>query len=724
MDQQLSTEEQEYQPLSGVTAEQGISTSISRRRFFKVLGSGLAVVLVFQDAFSLAPAGKKLAVAEQIPTSQVGAWLHIGSEGTVTVFTGKVEVGQNIRTSLAQVVAEELQVPLAAIKMVMGDTDLVPFDAGTFGSRSTPAMGMQLKKAAASAREILLDLAARELKVDKSTLKVADGKVLHPSTKKVLPFGKITQGKNILLAVSDQVALTPADQWQVAGKSLPKVNGRDILTGRHQFVSDMKLPGMLYGKILRGPATGATITAMDLTAAQAIPGVRVVREGDFVGVAAPDPATASKALALLKAEWKQADLPSRAQIFQYFKDHATEEQSRGGNAPDTSGQPAAGGKQAGKTLHATYQVDYIAHAPMEPRAALARWENGKLTVWTGTQRPFGVQADLAGAFNLERDQVRVIMPDTGSAYGGKHSGEAALEAARLAKVVGKPVKLTWTREEEFKWAYFRPAGLIEVSSGVKDDGTLTSWELHNYNSGPSGIRTPYTVADAQSIFHPVKSPLKQGSYRGLASTANIFVIESHMDDLARLVNQDPLTFRLKNLEEPRLRAVFEAAAKGFGWGQRQPAPDHGFGIGGGTEKGGFTATCAEIVVNPQTGEVKVIRTVTAFECGAVVNPAHLDNQIMGAVVQGLGGALFEAIDFENGRILNPKFSQYRVPRFKDTPQIEIIQLNRKDLPSAGAGEAPIVGVAPAIRNAIAHATGIRLKTLPLAPNGLELNVKN
>jgi isoquinoline 1-oxidoreductase len=355
---------------------------------------------------------------------------------------------------------------------------------------------------------------------------------------------------------------------------------------------------------------------------------------------------------------------------------------------------------------------------MEPRAALAQWGNGRLTVWTGTQRPFGVQADLAEAFRLSPGQVRVIMPDTGSAYGGKHSGEAAIEAARLAKAVQKPVKLTWTREEEFKWAYFRPAGLIEVSSRVQDDGTLRSWKLHNYNSGAAGIHTPYQVADPESVFHPLDSPLKQGSYRGLAATANIFVIESHMDDLARLVNQDPLAFRLKNLQEPRLRAVFEAAAKGFGWGQRQAAPDHGFGIGGGTEKGGFTATCAEIAVNRQTGEVKVIRMVTAFECGAVVNPAHLNHQIMGAIVQGIGGALFEAIDFEKGRILNPSFAQYRVPRFKDTPQIEIIQLNRPDLPSVGAGEAPIVGVAPALRNAIADATGIKLKTLPLAPKGI------
>ncbi|MDQ3290710.1 MAG: molybdopterin-dependent oxidoreductase, partial [Bacteroidota bacterium] len=362
-------------------------------------------------------------------------------------------------------------------------------------------------------------------------------------------------------------------------------------------------------------------------------------------------------------------------------------------------------------------------APMEPRAALAQWENGKLTVYTGTQRPFGVQSDLAEEFKIPEEKVRVIMPDTGSAYGGKHSGEAALEAARLAKATGKPVKLIWTRPEEFTWAYFRPAGVIEVSSGVKNDGTLTAWEFHNYNSGGSGMRTPYEVANQQIQYHPSDSPLKQGSYRGLAATANIFVLESQMNDLAQLVNQEPLAFRLKNLKEPRLKAVLEAVAKAFNWGKIKPAPDHGFGIAGGTEKGGFTATCAEVAVDRNTGEVKVLRTVTAFECGAIINPEHLDNQIMGAIVQGLGGALFEAVDFENGKILNPTFAQYRVPRFKDIPTIQIIQLNRPDLPSAGAGEAPIVAIAPAIRNAIADATGLKLKTLPLAPNGLSAHLK-
>ncbi|WP_114782786.1 xanthine dehydrogenase family protein molybdopterin-binding subunit [Botryobacter ruber] len=700
-------------------AEQQRAFSNSRRRFLKLFGGGIAVAFVLQDVSAFVPGPAEPVLLRAADSKEVGGWLHIGQDDVITVFTGKVEVGQNIRTSLAQVVAEELRVPVNSIKMVMGDTDLVPYDAGTFGSRTTPQMGPQLRRAAATARGMLLDMAAQEWKTAKSTLKLADGKVVHSKNKKALSYGQLTRGKELQQAVVNDVALTPVEEWKVAGTSVPKVNGRDIITGRHKYVSDMKLPGMLYGKILRPPAYGATVTSADVSAARAIPGVVVVHEKDFIGVAAPNRATVAKAADAVKVQWSAApQQPSRSGIFSYLKKNVYNSGSRGGRGNTVKGSVMDGMAAAAKTLQETYHIDYIAHAPMEPRAALAHWENGKLTVWTGTQRPFGVQEELAKEFTISKENVRVIMPDTGSAYGGKHSGEAAIEAARLAKAAQKPVKLTWTREEEFIWAYFRPAGVIEASSGVKNDGTLTSWEFHNYNSGPAGIRTPYEVPNQLIQYHPVESPLRQGSYRGLASTANIFVLESQMDDMAALVGMDPLAFRLKNLQDARLKAAFEAAAQAFGWNKTKPATDHGFGIGGGTEKGGYTATCAEVAVDRKTGEVKVVRAVTAFECGTIINPEHLENQILGSIVQGLGGALFEAVDFENGKILNPRFAQYRVPRFRDMPAIEIIQLNRKDLPPAGAGEAPIVGIAPAIRNAIAAATGVRLKALPLVPNGL------
>jgi isoquinoline 1-oxidoreductase len=357
--------------------------------------------------------------------------------------------------------------------------------------------------------------------------------------------------------------------------------------------------------------------------------------------------------------------------------------------------------------------------PLEPRAAVAEWADGKLTVWTGTQMPFRVRGDLATTFGLAQDKVRVIVPDTGSGYGGKHTGEAAQEAARLAKAAGRPVKLVWTREEEFTWAYFRPAGVIEAKAGVKKDGTLTAWEFHNYNSGASAIGTPYEVSNYLIEFHAADAPLKQGSYRALASPVNCFARESLMDDLAAAAGIDPLEFRLKNLKDARLRAVLQAAAKRFGWGKQKPGKGRGYGLACGTEKGGYAATCAEVEVDGDSGAVRVVRIVTAFECGAILNPDHLSSQIEGGVMMALGGALFEEVRFKEGKITNPRLSDYRVPRFRDLPELETVLVNRKDLPSAGAGEAPAIAVPGALGNALFAATGTRLRSLPLVPGGLK-----
>jgi len=449
-------------------------------------------------------------------------------------------------------------------------------------------------------------------------------------------------------------------------------------------------------------------------------GVTVVRDGSFVGVAAPSEQQAEQALAAIRAKWKSSSEPSEKDLFAELKKGDREREGGfGGWGNSSRGELAKGLAAAEHKVKATYTIAYIAHVPLEPRAAVAEWKDGRLTVWTGTQRPFGVRTELARAFGIAQDRVRVIVPDMGSGYGGKHSGEAALEAARLAKTAGKPVKLVWTREEEFTWAYFRPAGVIEANAGVDKDGLLTAWEFHNYNSGASAIRTLYEVPNQRIAFHSARSPLRQGSYRALAATANQFARERHMDDLAHAAKMDPLAFRLKNLNDRRLRAVLEAAARQFGWGKSKPAAGHGLGIAGGFEKGSFVATCAEVSVDRPSGKVQVLRAVTAFECGAVLNPDHLKNQVEGAVVQGLGGALFEAIRFDKGQILNARFSRYRVPRFSDVPALETVLLDRKDLPSAGAGETPIVAIAPAVGNAIFQATGVRLRSLPMVPNGLK-----
>lgn len=683
--------------------------TVTRRNFIKLLGGGVAVVLTWSDLFSSAPE----ALADD---ASIAAWVHIHENGKVSVFTGKVEVGQNIRTSLAQVVAEELSVPVNSIDMIMGDTLLTPYDRGTYGSLTTPTMGPKLRKAAASLKEALTDMAATQWKTDKQSLKAKDGRITDPASGKSLLYGDITKGQKIVLPLNDKVTLTPAEQWTVAGTSVPKVNGKDFVSGKHKYVSDMVMPGMVYGKVLRAPAYGATLISADVEKAKLSPSITIVQEKDFIGVTAPDPQTAANALARIDAQWSTTPQPSRENIFTYLKEKSRQP-NNGQSAKDAAAKAFTASSMKVKQ---DFEIQYIAHVPLEPRAAVAVWEKDQLTVWTGTQRPFGVQEELADAFSISKEKIRVIMPDTGSAYGGKHSGEAAVEAARLAKAVGKPVKLVWTREEEFKWAYLRPGGLIEVAASASKEGAITSWEFHNYNSGNAGIDMPYEATNKLVQYHPSDTPLKQGSYRGLAATANIFAIESVMDDLARSLKLDPLAFRLRNLKDERLKNVLQTAADKFGWNKGKKA-GYGQGIACGFLKNSYIAICVEVTYNKATAELKIVRAVAAYDCGAIINPVHLESQVMGCILQGIGGALFEEIDFKDGRILNASLFSYRVPRFTDIPPLDIILVNRKDLPSAGAGETPIVGIAPAIRNAIVDATGIRLYNLPLIPQGLKTN---
>ena len=686
--------------------------TFGRRQFLKGFSAGIAL---------LVPLSHLLAQEEQQGESgrggagrdvpqEIGAWIHIEPDGSVVVYTGKVEFGQNIRTSLAQAVAEELHVPLTTVRLVMGDTELTPFDMGTFGSRTTPTMAPQLRKAAAAARETLIALAAERWQVAPDTVRIVDARFVNGDQSKSMTLAEIAKGLKLVKTISPDVKTTPVEQWTIAGRSIAKVDGRDFVTGRHDYTSDLRREGMLFGVVVRPPRLNATLETGQTFPAE-FGGARIVHDGNFLGVVAPDPLTATNAAKSIKARWKLSEQPTSAALFDSFRKNAREGRGR------PVGSIAEGLAAADKTLEQTYTVAYIAHAPLEPRAAVAEWIDNKLTVWTGTQRPFGVRNELAEALHVPANRIRVIVPDTGSGYGGKHTGECAVEAARLALATKKPVKVVWSREEEFTWAYFRPAGVIDVKTGVKNDGTITAWEFHNYNSGGSGIQIRYDIPNHTIQFHESRSPLRQGSYRGLAATANHFARETHIDELAALVKMDPVQFRLRNTRDARLRAVLEAAAKRFGWDQLDKnshgAIRRGVGVACGFEKGGYVATCAEVSVDQRTGKVKLERVVESFECGAIVNPLHLENQIEGAVVQAIGGALFESIEFGNGAILNPRFSRYRLPRFSDVPPIEIVLVDRKDLPSAGAGETPIVGLAPAVGNAIFDATGKRFRSLPL-----------
>jgi isoquinoline 1-oxidoreductase len=689
----------------------GSEIRLSRRTFVQMLGTGFLITVT--QGVSLGQrrsrSGRSITVAARI---------QINLDGTVTVMTGKVEEGQGPRAQLTQAAAEELRVSAGRIQLVMSDTALVPDDGRTAGSRTTPSTVPAVRRGAATARELLTRLAAEQWKVDTSTLNVRNGTITNRKTRQTLAYADLAKIKKINEAfkqrIPSDVTLTPVNQWQALGTSVPRPNSRDIVTGAHHYPSDIVRPDMLYGKILRPPSYRATLESTDLSGARAMKDVFVVRDGQFVGCAAPSTVRAAQALkAIVKnASWKTVSQPSSKEIFSYLKKHA---RTGGRSRPRTRGSIEKGLADASKVLSETYQVAYIQHTPMEPRAAVAEWTDGKLTVWTGVDGPQSVQGDLARTFGIPTEKVRVIVPDMGGGFGGKHTGEAAEEAARLAKAIGRPVAVHWTRAEEFTWAYFRPAAVIECKGGLNANGLLTAWDFTNINAGGAAIDTPYTIANTSILSTSSDSPLRQGAYRCLAATANNFARESFMDELASAAGTDPLDFRLAHLENQRIRSVLETVAKHFDWKTRRKkvTPELGVGLACGTEKNSVVAACVEVGLDRKRGEIKVHQVCEAFECGPIQNPANLLSQVQGCIIMGLGAALREEMQFENGRILNASFAGYLVPRFKDIPQIDVHLVNKTDIPSAGGGETPIIAIAPAIGNAVFAATGIRLRSMPM-----------
>jgi isoquinoline 1-oxidoreductase len=630
---------------------------------------------------------------------------------------GKTEMGQGVRAELTQAAAEELIVAASQVRLILSDTALTPDDGLTAGSRSSPSTVPAVRQGAAAARQLLVQIACQRWQVEPATIEMRDGKITHLATKRSLSYGELAQTEDLpkVFAEAPQpdVTVRAVKQWKHLGTSLPRPNARELVTGAHKFPSDITRPGMLYGKVLRPPSYGAKLISVDLEPAKALKNVAVVEDGQFIGVAAPTTFAAEKALEVVAktTNWETTPHPSSKELSDYLRQHA-----QGGVPANPFAEEIA---KADKFLRQSYHVAYAQHAPMETRVALAEWSEGKLTVWTGTQNPFGYQGELARTFHVSSDSVRVSVPDFGGGFGGKHTAEAAIEAARLAKGAGRPVLLRWTREEEFTWAYFRPAAVVDLEASLDPKGALTSWHCININSGGSALETPYRIGNSRSRFVSSTAPLRHGSYRALAATANNFAREAFIDELAAAAGADPLAFRLAHLENPRLRAVLEEAAKRFNWAERsqQRKKNIGVGLACGTEKGSFVAACAEIVLDPQQSKFQVRHVCEVFECGAVLNPQNLVAQIQGAIVMGLGPVLREEIRFEEGRLQNPHFSKYRVPRFSDLPELDVHLLDRPDLPSAGAGETPLIAIAPAVANAVFHASGERVRQMPIRLRG-------
>lgn len=691
----------------------------SRRGFLQVLGAGLTIAVAVESTEGQqqpqVPAKKQAGrggFGGRGPAN-VAARIHVGQDGSLTVMTGKVECGQGARAELTQAAAEELGVTADEIRLIMADTGLVPDDGGTYGSMSTPQTVPAIRRACAAAREMLTRLAGKRWDVDPKTLEVVFGRIFDLGSDRSLSYADLAKdadaAKSFAASIPSDVELTPVAKWDVLGTSTPRPNARDIVTGGHQYPSDIKRPGMLHGRILRRPSYGAKLLGVDLGPAKEMEGVVVVRDGDFVGVAAPTSRLAQAAIEAIGdlAKWEAAPHPSSGELFDYLRKHA-----RNGIPANPHAALVA---ESPKSLKQSYDVAYVQHAPMEPRAALAEWQDGKLTVWTGSQNPFGVKGELVRAFGVPDDRIRVIIPDFGGGFGGKHSGECAVEAARLAKEAGKPVRLVWTRAEEFTWAQFRPAGAIEAEATLDASGRLTSWHFLNINSGAQEVQTPYRAGKTNTRYIESAPPLRHGSYRALAATANTFARECFMDEMATLAGADPLAFRLDHLEAGRLKDVLQEAGRKFDWSNRVKKKDENLGIGVacGTDKGSFVAACVEVAVDREKGSIAVRRVCQAYDCGKILNPANLLKQVEGGIVMGLGPALWEAMKFEGGAMQNASFGKYRVPRFLDVPELDIHLLDRPDTPSAGAGETPLIAVAPAIANAVFQATGIRIRSMPI-----------
>lgn len=680
----------------------------SRREFLQTLGTGLLISIPVQS--SVAQENRPSRTAGPLISHRV----HIGTDGTITVMTGKIEMGQGSRAEISQAAAEELRVPVSQIQLIMGDTSLVPDDGITAGSRTTPATLPAVRQGSAAARMALIELAAQKWNRSSSDLTVSNGQVTDPKNGQVLTYAQLAVDPHaeelFRRSIPADTHVTPVQQWKVMGTSIARPNGHDLVTGQHQFPSDLSRPRMWYGKILRPPTYGARLESIDLKLLQEMKDVVMVREGDFIGVAAPSSFAATEALELLAttARWSKPEHPSSDQVHAYLKQKVR-------NMRELANPFTESMQRSTKAIRQSYRTAYIQHAPLETRVALAEWDQGLLTVWTGTQNPFGYRSELANAFGLPQDKVRIIVPDFGSGFGGKHTAETAIEAARLARAAQRPVKVKWTREEEFTWAYYRPAALIEVEACLDERGNIDIWHFVNINSGGAAIETPYRAAHSHCRFVSSESPLRQGSYRTLAATANNFARECAMDELAQMTGADPLAFRLDRLDLPRLRAVLERAAKEFDWMRRRKNKKTGAGIGlaCGTEKGSFVAACVEVSINRQRQEIQINQLCEAFECGAIVNPDNLRRQVLGCILMGLGGALWEEMAFAQGNMLNPGFSRYRVPRFADVPPIDIHLIERPDLPSVGGGETPIIALAPAIANALFDLTGTRFRQMPI-----------
>ena len=696
--------------------------SQSRRDFIKRLGGGLVVFVTFGDLLL----GQESTHTVRTPAgpspdspADFNAFLRIGEDGRVTCFTGKIEMGQGPITSLPQMLAEDLDVPLDSVDIIMGDTELCPFDMGTWGSLTTRAFGPTWRAAATEAKAVLLELAADSLKVPVGRLTAQDGAVFdRQDPGRRITYGQLTKGRRIARHLTVRPSLKDVAQFKISGRPLLRRDSREKVTGKAQYAGDLRLPGMLYAKILRPPAHGAKLLGIETAAAQAMAGVQVVRDGDLVAVLHELPDVAEKALGKIKAEFDTPPVVANDRtIFEHLLRVAP-----AAKLVAASGDLAQGRAQAARDFQTTYLNSYVAHAAMETHTALARIQDGKATVWASTQNPFGARNEIAGAIGFPPEQVRVITPFVGGGFGGKSANGQAIEAARLAKAVGRPVQVMWSREEEFFNDTFRPAAVVKIDSGIDAAGRMVFWDYAVTGAGDRGAELFYaiphhrTVASGNFQGPAGLHPFGVGPWRAPGNNTNTFARESQIDIMAAAAGVDPVEFRLRHLNEPRMIRVLKTAAERFGWTPAKAPSRRGYGVACGIDAGTYVAAIAEVAVEPATGTVRARRVVCAQDMGLVVNPQGATIQMEGCITMGLGYALAEEVHFTGGKILDTNFDTYPLPRFSWVPKIETVLVEARDFPSQGGGEPAIVVMGAVIANAIHDATGARLLQLPMTPD--------
>lgn len=704
--------------------EEPSGEGMSRRDFFKAAGSGLFVLFTIGDP--LFSGQERQGRPQRTLPADFNAFLKIGEDGRVSCYTGKIEMGQGVVTSLGQMLADELDVSVDSVDMVMGDTDLCPWDMGTFGSMTTRIFGPALRKAGAEARQTLLELGADYLKVSPDKLATEDGFVFESGNKQHrISYAELVKGKKIERRPSGNVSVKKPSEFRIMNKPLHRRDSEEKVTGKAKYAADIHLPGMLYAKILRPPAHGAKLLDADISEAQKVEGVQVVREGDFIAVLHKYPDVAETALSKIKAKFDKpkSDLDDK-NIFDHLLKVAPE-----GRVVSKDGNLQAGEGASKAIIDETFLNDYVAHSPIEPHAAVAQIEGGKVTVWASTQTPFPLKEEIARELGVPPPNVRVIAPFVGGGFGGKSTSLQAVEAARLAKLSGKPVQVAYNRKEEFFFDAFRPAAIVKIKSGIGENGKISFWDYHVYFAGERGSQHFYdipnhvtTAYNSSWVGAAGTHPFATGPWRAPGNNTNTFARESQIDMMAFKAGIDPVEFRLQNLADKKMIRVLKTAADKFGWKSAKLPSGRGFGVACGIDAGTYVAAIAEVKVEKATGKIQVKKVVCVQDMGLVINPEGAAMQMEGCMM-GLGYSLSEQIHFKGGEILDTNFDSYEIPRFSWLPKIETAIIDNKESDPQGGGEPAIVTMGAVIANAVFDAVGARLLQLPMTPERIKAALK-